>query len=98
MPARSKKVTGVSVTVPSKPVGRLIDAVTGIISPFSEKGRLKADQIRLQREDVLIEIAKKAKERLAIEKQPIKPIPNKILVPLLEAASNEDIDDTCLCR
>jgi hypothetical protein len=59
---------------------------------------LKADQIRLQREDVLIEIAKKAKERLAIEKQPIKPIPNKILVPLLEAASNEDIDDTCLCR
>jgi hypothetical protein len=94
MATRNKKSGGVNINVPSQPVGRLIDVVAGVLSPFAEKGRLRADQIRLQREDVLIEIAKKAKERLAVETTPIKPIPNKILVPLLEAASNEDIDDT----
>jgi Abortive infection alpha len=94
MPPRSKKGSGVTVTIPSKPVGRLIDALADSIRPFTEARGLKADQIRLQREEVAIEIAKRAKERLAIEKTPIKPIPNKILVPLLEAASNEDIDDT----
>src|SRR5262245_14313611 len=95
MPGGNKRAGGVNVstTIPSKSSGRLMDALTDIIRPFSEARGLKADRIRLQREDVLIEIAKKARARLVIEKEPIKPIPNKILVPLLEAASNEDIKD-----
>jgi hypothetical protein len=39
---------------------------------------------------VLIEIAKKARERLAIEGGDVCPIPNKFLVPFLEKASLED--------
>jgi hypothetical protein len=92
--SRTKKGSGVSVNVPGRPVGRLIDSLTNMISPFSQAQALKADRIRLQREEVAIEIAKRARERLAIKKQPIHPIPNKILVPLLEAASNEEIEDT----
>lgn len=80
--------------VPTSSVGRLVDAVTDIFRPFSEARGLKADQIRLQREDVLLEIAKRAKIRLEIEGSSPQPIPNKILVPLLEQASLEDIKDS----
>jgi hypothetical protein len=86
----------VQATVPKASVGRFVDAVTDLFRPFSESQGLKADQIRLQREDVAIEIAKKARERIALEKVPIQPVPNKVLVPLIEAASLEDIDDSSM--
>jgi hypothetical protein len=76
--------------VPPTAMGRLVDAVTDSFRPFSERRGLRADQIRLQREDVLIEIAKKARERLAIEGGATAPIPNKFLIPFLEKASLED--------
>jgi hypothetical protein len=57
----------IKANIPSQAVGRLLDALTDAIRPFTEERGLRADQMRLQREDVLLEIAKKARARLAIE-------------------------------
>ena len=68
------------------------------LSPFvaAERGYIDdvimPHQIRLQREDVLLEIAKKAKARLELEAFPTKPVPLKVLVPYREKASLEDIN------
>lgn len=78
--------------VPSSSMGRLVDSLTDAIRPFTEARGLKADQIRLQREDVLIEIAQKAKHRISLENQPATPVPLRVLVPLVEKASLADAD------
>ncbi|UVC08707.1 hypothetical protein IHQ71_26870 [Rhizobium sp. TH2] len=83
----------IKAEIPSTSMGRLVDAVTDAIRPFTEARGLKADQIRLQREDVLIEVARRASVRLQIEKIDPQPIPAKTLVPLLEKASLEDPED-----
>ncbi|MBC7151814.1 MAG: hypothetical protein H5U22_20715 [Rhizobium sp.] len=83
----------VTTEVPASSAGRLVDALTDLIRPFSEARGLRADQIRLQREDVLIQVALKARERLRVEEDHPHPIPNKVLVPLLEKASLEEIDN-----
>jgi len=57
---------------------------------------LKADQIRLQREDVLLQIASKAQHRLALEGQQSKPVPLKFLANFMEKASQEDITNEVL--
>jgi len=90
---KSPLTVSVKTTVPAKSSGRLLDALTDIIRPFTEKRGLKADQIRLQREEVLIEIAGRALNRLRLENAPIKPIPSKGFVPLLEKASLESLGD-----
>jgi Abortive infection alpha len=90
---KSEPPTGVSIVVPPRSTGRLVDAFTDMFRPFSEARGLKADQIRLRREEVAIEIAKRAKERLAIGKTTPQPVRAKILIPLIEAASNEEIED-----
>jgi len=82
--------------IPSSSMGRLVDSLTDVIRPFTERQGLKADQIRLQREETLTLIAMKARERLAIEGKEPKPVPNRILVPLLEKASLSDTKDTTL--
>ena len=92
MPKKSPK-SGISIVVPQRSTGRLVDALTDLIRPFSEARGLKADQIRLQREVVAIEIAKRAKERLAAQNAAAHPVRSKVLVPLIEAASTEDLDD-----
>ncbi|WP_406873040.1 hypothetical protein WHT83_04100 [Aminobacter sp. P9b] len=79
--------------VPTTSMGRLVDSLTDIIRPFSESRGLRADHLRLQREDVLIQIARKASERLRHEQISIQPVSNKILVPFLEKASLEDPTD-----
>jgi hypothetical protein len=53
----------VKTEIPKEETGRLVAALTDIIRPFTERRGLKADQIRLQREDVLFSIVKKALER-----------------------------------
>ncbi|MCQ8872955.1 Abi-alpha family protein [Mesorhizobium sp. LMG17149] len=83
----------IKAEIPPQSSGRLLDALTDLIRPMSEARGLRADQIRLQREDVLIEIAKRARQRLDIEGGQFSPIPNKILVPALEKASLESADD-----
>lgn len=84
----------VKTEIPKESSGRLVDALTDIIRPFSEKRGLRADQVRLQREDVLLEIAKRARNRLELEGKLPQPIPNKFLVPFMEKASLEDLDNT----
>jgi hypothetical protein len=91
--AKASFDVSVKTEIPSQNTGRLVDALTDLIRPFSEARGLRADQIRLQREEVLIEVAKLAKQRVEIENQPIRPLPTKILVPLLEKASLEDPSD-----
>lgn len=76
--------------IPSSSLGRLVDSFTDMIRPFSESRGLKADLLRLQREDVLYDITRRAVERLQLEGREVKPIPVKTLVPLLEKASLED--------
>lgn len=75
-----------------------MDAITDLFRPFSERQGLKADLIRLQREDVLIEIAKKVYRRLQIENAVPSPVPTKFLIPFLEKASLEDKDGYLIDR
>jgi len=82
--------------VPSSSMGRLVDAFTDAIRPFTEARGLRADQIRLQREDVLIQIAHKARARIEIEGGEVNPIPPRILIPLLEKASLTDASEDVL--
>jgi hypothetical protein len=95
---QSPLTVSVKTTVPAKSSGRLLDALTDSIRPFTERQGLKADQIRLQREEVLIKIAERAIERLRLENARIKPIPSKGLVPLLEKASLERIGDKTMIQ
>jgi hypothetical protein len=88
--ARASVEARVSTEIPTLSTGRFVDAITDIFRPFSERRGLKADQIRLQREDVLLEIAQKARERLRVEGLEPSPIPNKFLVPFMEKASLEE--------
>ena len=79
----------IKAEIPKESAGRLLDTLTDIIRPFTETRGLRADQIRLQREDILIEIARRAKVRAELEGS-IRPIGNKFLIPFLEKASLED--------
>ena len=88
----------VSTEIPAQSMGRFVDAVIDCPRPFSEGRGLKGDQIRLQREEVLIKVAQKARQRMEIENQPIHPLPNKFLVPFLEKASLEEIDSVLVDR
>jgi hypothetical protein len=69
-----------------------------LLSPLTERAGLRGDQLRLQRQDVLVEIAKRARELAAIEQIPLNPLPNKLMVPLLEKASLEDLEGEMLDR
>ncbi len=86
----------IKAEVPEASAGRTLDALTDIIRPFTEALGLRADRIRLQREDVLIEIAKKARARLEVEGAEIRPVPLRVMVPLLERASLADPGDETL--
>lgn len=87
--AKAEFSATISTEIPSASTGRFVDMVTDIFRPFSEARGLKADQIRLQREDVLYEIATRANRRLAFER-PTTPLDLKFLVPFLEKASTEN--------
>jgi hypothetical protein len=69
----------VKTEIPKEVSGRLVAALTDLIRPFTEARGLKADKIRLQREEVLIEIAKKALERAHVERVSLNPVPTKLL-------------------
>lgn len=96
--ARASIEATISTEIPAQSTGRLVDAFTDIIRPFTERRGLKADLIRLQREEVAIEIAKRARHRLNIENVIPSPVPPKFLVPFFEKASLEDIDGFLIDR
>jgi hypothetical protein len=89
----AKATLEVKAEVPKESAGRFVDAITDIIRPWSEGRGLKGDLIRLQQEEVAYIIARRAAERIAHEHESIKPIPLKTIVPLLEHASQESLDD-----
>lgn len=60
---------------------------------MTERRGLKADLIRLQREEVAVLIAQKARERLIQSDTSVRPIPIKGMVNFLEYASLEDAED-----
>jgi hypothetical protein len=91
--ARAEAKLSVKAIVPTTSVGRLVDSLTDIIRPFTEARGLKADLLRVQREEVAIEIARRARQRLEIERKPVQAVPTKLLVPLIERGSCEAIDD-----
>jgi hypothetical protein len=88
--ARASVEARVSTEIPAQSTGRLVDAITDVFRPFSERRGLKADMIRLQREEVLLEIARRARARLQAEGREPSPLPNKFLIPFLEKASLEE--------
>lgn len=61
--AKASVEAKISTEIPRESSGRLVDTLTDIIRPFSERRGLKADQIRLQREQVAIEIARFARKK-----------------------------------
>lgn len=96
--ARASLETKISTEIPSQSSGRLVDAITDWFRPFTERRGLRADLIRLQREDVLFEIAQKARRRLEIDQVAPSPLPTKFLIPFLEKASLEDGDNFLIDR
>jgi hypothetical protein len=90
---RKKTVTEV---IPSDVTRAKAGAWLDLISPLTEWAGLKGDELRnrrdllrLQREDVLSEIAVRACAQLR-GVHPVRPVPNKFLVPFLEKASLEE--------
>ncbi|WP_216333061.1 Abi-alpha family protein [Rhizobium sp. X9] len=86
--AKAELSAQIKTEIPAEASGHFVEMVTDIFRPFSEARGLKADQIRLQREDVLFEIAQRANKRLELLK-PKVPLELKFLVPFLEKASYE---------
>jgi hypothetical protein len=52
----------------------------------------------LQRAEVAIEIARLARQAIVEEGLEVRPIANKVLVPLIEKASNEDPADEFMIK
>jgi len=96
--AKAEARLEVKTEIPSESSGRLIDALVDIIRPFSEKRGLKADLIRLQREEVAITIMQRAREKLRLAGTTQHSIPNKILLPLLEKSSLEEPESELIDR
>jgi hypothetical protein len=84
--ARAEAKLEVKAEVPSASVGRFVDAVTDMFRPFSEARGLRADQIRMQRAEVAIEIARLARQAATGQDLELRPVANKVLVPLIEKA------------
>jgi len=88
----------ITAKIPTKSSGRLLDALTDVIRPFTERMGLKADLIRLQREEVALKVAMLAADRIKHEKKPIIPVPTKTMIRLLESASLEDPSDDTMIK
>lgn len=78
--------------IPKKSLGRIADAIADAFSPFTEARGLRGDLLRLQREEVLLEIARRAKLRADLSDETRTAIPTKFMIPFLERASLEDIE------
>lgn len=86
----------IKTEVPAQSSGRAVDALTDLIRPLSESLGLFGDKIQLRRQETLLEIAKRIKQRAALTDKPINSIPPKFFIPLLEKASLENIEDDTL--
>jgi hypothetical protein len=83
----------VKTEVPSEASGRVVHAMADAVSPLTEWLGLQGDKLRIHRKAVVQKLLKKANEQLASQQQTPQPVPTKIVVPLLENASQEELDD-----
>lgn len=86
----------IKTEVPSTSSGRTLDAITDFLRPISESLGYIGDKIQLRRQKTLLEITRRAKERIELIEKPTHPIPQKFFLPLLEKASLEDVSDDTL--
>jgi hypothetical protein len=91
--AKAELKAEVKTEVPAETTGRILDSLLDIIRPFTERRGLKADLIKIQREEVALEIVKLGRQKLELANEKPKPIPIKGLVPLLEQCSLEEDDE-----
>jgi hypothetical protein len=91
--ARAEAKLEIKAEIPSASVGRFVDALTDLFRPFSEARGLKADLIRLQREEVAIKVARLAREQTEMSGEKLIAPPLKLLIPLFEQASQEELED-----
>jgi hypothetical protein len=84
--------------IPSTASGRALEAIVDLISPITEGAGFIGDKISLARQKTLIEIAKETKRRLQMLNKKTNPIPTKFLIPIVEKASLEDVEDQKLIR
>lgn len=106
-PVSAKLNANIEAKIPGKSTGKLVEAtarlvnagagaveaITDIVRPLTEWAGLKGDRLRLQREEVALEIARQAAAKVQVGKRPIIPIPTKTVVRLLEGGSLEDPTD-----
>lgn len=73
-----------------------VEAITDIVRPLTEWAGLRGDRLRLQREEVALEIARRAGDRIKAQNAPRIPIPTKTVVRLLESGSLEEPTDNTM--
>ncbi len=73
-----------------------VEAITDIVRPLTEWAGLRGDRLRLQREEVALEIARRAGDRIKVQNAPRIPIPTKTVVRLLESGSLEEPTDNTM--
>jgi hypothetical protein len=88
----SAKLT-VSTEIPAQASGRIVNAIADVVSPLTEWLGLMGDKIRIHRMKVVSDVIRRADEYIALGKAEPHPIPIKVAVPLLERASQEEVDD-----
>lgn len=106
-PVSAKLTANIDAKIPGKSSGKLVEAtarlvnagagaveaITDIVRPLTEWAGLRGDRLRLQREEVALEIAKQAAAKVEASKKPLTPIPTKTIVRLLEGGSLEEPTD-----
>ncbi|MCH8491526.1 MAG: DUF4393 domain-containing protein [Oceanicaulis sp.] len=89
----TKLSASISTEINSESSSRAVDALTDLIRPISESFGWLGDKIQLSRQKTLTEIMRRTKERLDNSDKHIEAVSHKFLLPLLEKASLEDIDE-----
>lgn len=82
--------------IPSASSGRFVDAIVDLIRPVSEGAGWLGDRIQLGRQQTLTKIARLTEKRLHLGNKPIKLPPPKLLLPLIERASLEEVNEAKL--
>lgn len=89
--AEASAKLNVNVDVPEESTGRLVDLITRRLEYWTAAKALKPGLLRLQQEQVALEVLEIAEKRMRAE-EARNPLPNKFVAPFLEQASLEDPD------
>lgn len=92
MKAEASAKLNVNVDVPEESTGRLVDLITRRVEYWTASRALKPGLLRLQQEQVALEVLEIAEKRISLEAKR-QPLPNKFIAPFLEQASLEEPDE-----